>query len=72
MEPRQFEKKTQSELDDILNSALDELEDEDDFATMGMQGRDASKVPGGSVRKMEDEASVSTQCTYTCNMLCKA
>ncbi|CAN0472258.1 unnamed protein product, partial [Ectocarpus sp. 8 AP-2014] len=39
MDPREFEKKTQDELDDILNSALDDLEDDEDFATAGTDDR---------------------------------
>ena len=36
---RNFEKKTVDELDDILNAALDELEHEEDFASLGQRGR---------------------------------
>lgn len=42
MDPRSFEQKSQEELDDILNSALDELEDEEDFSNAGTESRTAA------------------------------
>ncbi|CAN0078768.1 unnamed protein product [Pylaiella littoralis] len=55
MDPREFEKKTQDELDDILNSALDELEDDDDFATAGTDDRIQGGGDAQGIKAMEDE-----------------
>eukprot|EP00752_Nemacystus_decipiens_P007813 g6978.t1 len=55
MDPREFEKKTQDELDDILNSALDELEDDEDFATAGTDGRTQGVGDTHNIKAMEEE-----------------
>ncbi|CAM9584690.1 unnamed protein product [Ascophyllum nodosum] len=54
-DPRDFEKKTQDELDDILNSALDELEDDEDFAAAGTDERTQGAGYAESIKAVEDE-----------------
>ncbi|CAM9243407.1 unnamed protein product [Ectocarpus sp. 4 AP-2014] len=54
MDPREFEKKTQDELDDILNSALDDLEDDEDFATAGTDDRMQGVGDAQGIKAMED------------------